>query len=35
MVAINTYIIGSSIFLYIGMLPDLALLRDRSTGRRR
>jgi molybdopterin-containing oxidoreductase family membrane subunit len=30
--AINTYIIGSSLFLYLGMLPDLALLRDRSTG---
>ncbi len=35
MVAINTYIIGSSIFLYIGMLPDLAVVRDRSTGWRR
>ncbi len=35
MVAINTYIIGSGIFLYIGMLPDLALVRDRSTGWRR
>ncbi len=30
--AINTYIIGSSLFLYLGMLPDLAVLRDRSTG---
>ena len=32
MVAINTYIIGSSIFLFIGLLPDLALVRDRSQG---
>lgn len=30
--AINTYVIGSSLFLYLGMLPDLAVLRDRSTG---
>jgi len=33
--AINTYIIGSSLFLYLGMLPDLAILRDRSTGWRK
>ena len=33
--AITTYIIGSSLFLYLGMLPDLAILRDRSTGWRR
>jgi len=31
MMAINTYIIGSTIFLYVGMLPDLALVRDRSS----
>ncbi|HXY54784.1 MAG TPA: NrfD/PsrC family molybdoenzyme membrane anchor subunit [Nitrospirota bacterium] len=30
--AITTYIIGSSLFLYLGMLPDLAVVRDRSTG---
>jgi Ni/Fe-hydrogenase subunit HybB-like protein len=30
--AITSYIIGSSIFLYLGMLPDLAVVRDRSTG---
>jgi len=30
--AITTYIIGSSLFLYLGMLPDLALVRDRTTG---
>lgn len=35
MVAINTYIIGSGIFLYIGLLPDLAVVRDRSSGWRR
>jgi len=28
--AITTYIIGSSLFLYLGMLPDLALVRDRA-----
>jgi len=33
--AITTYIIGSSLFLYLGMLPDLALARDRSAGWRR
>jgi Ni/Fe-hydrogenase subunit HybB-like protein len=33
--AITTYIIGSSLFLYLGMLPDLALVRDRATGWRR
>ena len=33
--AITTYIIGSSLFLYLGMLPDLAIVRDRSTGWRR
>ena len=32
MTAITTYIIGSSLFLYLGMLPDLAVVRDRSTG---
>ncbi len=30
--AITTYIIGSSLFLYLGMLPDLAVVRDRSAG---
>ena len=35
MTAITSYIIGSSLFLYLGMLPDLALVRDRSTGWRR
>ena len=33
--AITSYIIGSSIFLYLGMLPDLAVVRDRSAGWRR
>ena len=33
--AITTYIIGSSLFLYLGMLPDLAIVRDRSCGWRR
>ena len=35
MTAITSYIIGSSLFLYLGLLPDLALVRDRSTGWRR
>ena len=35
MTAITSYIIGSSLFLYLGMLPDLALVRDLSTGWRR
>lgn len=30
--AITTYIIGSVLFLYLGMLPDLAVARDRSSG---
>jgi molybdopterin-containing oxidoreductase family membrane subunit len=30
--AINTYILGSSLFLFLGMLPDLAVVRDRSLG---
>jgi len=34
MTAITAYIIGSSLFLYLGLLPDLALARDRATGRR-
>ena len=33
--AITTYIIGSTLFLYLGMLPDLAIARDRSAGWRR
>lgn len=33
--AITTYIISSSIFLYLGMLPDLAVVRDRADGWRR
>ena len=35
MMAIFTYIICSSLFLYLGLLPDLALARDRATGWRR
>lgn len=30
--AITTYIIGSSLFLYLGMIPDLAVARDRARG---
>jgi len=35
MTAIMTYIIGSTLFLYLGMLPDLAVARDRAVGWRR
>ncbi|HLG15839.1 MAG TPA: NrfD/PsrC family molybdoenzyme membrane anchor subunit [Blastocatellia bacterium] len=33
--AINTYLIGSVIYLYVPLIPDLALLRDKSRGLRR
>jgi molybdopterin-containing oxidoreductase family membrane subunit len=32
MTAITAYIIGSSLFLYLGLLPDLAVVRDRTSG---
>jgi len=32
MTAITAYIIGSSLFLYLGMIPDLAVARDRAIG---
>ncbi|OGU03283.1 MAG: polysulfide reductase [Geobacteraceae bacterium GWC2_55_20] len=35
MTAITVYIIGSSLFLYLGLLPDLAVARERSSGWRR
>jgi molybdopterin-containing oxidoreductase family membrane subunit len=34
-VAISTYLTVSSMFWYTGMLPDLAIVRDRSTGVKR
>jgi molybdopterin-containing oxidoreductase family membrane subunit len=34
-VAISTYLTVSVLFWYTGMLPDLALIRDRATGRRK
>lgn len=34
-VAISTYLIVSSLFWYTGMLPDLAIVRDRSEGTRK
>jgi len=34
-VAISTYLTVSSLFWYTGMLPDLAIIRDRSQGVRR
>ena len=33
--AISTYLTGSLLFLFLPMIPDLALVRDRSTGMRR
>jgi len=33
--AINTYLTGSVTYLYLPMIPDLALVRDKSTGWRR
>jgi molybdopterin-containing oxidoreductase family membrane subunit len=32
--AINTYLVGSTLFLLLPMIPDFALVRDRSTGLR-
>ncbi len=34
-IAISTYLIVSVLFLYTGMLPDLATVRDRATGLRK
>ncbi len=31
--AISTYLLVSALFWYLGMLPDLATMRDRATGR--
>lgn len=33
--AINTYLLGSVIYLYLPLIPDLALLRDKTRGLRR
>jgi molybdopterin-containing oxidoreductase family membrane subunit len=33
--AITTYLTGSVLFLFLPMIPDMALIRDRSTGMRR
>jgi molybdopterin-containing oxidoreductase family membrane subunit len=33
--AINTYLIGSISFLFLPMIPDFAMVRDRATGLRR
>ena len=33
--AISTYLTGSLLFLFLPMIPDFALIRDRSTGLRR
>ena len=34
-IAINTYLIGSALFLFLGMIPDLATARDHTVGWRR
>ncbi|MCI0440381.1 MAG: polysulfide reductase NrfD [Chloroflexi bacterium] len=31
--AIGTYLIGSSLFVFIALIPDLAVVRDRATGK--
>ncbi len=33
--AVNTYLICSMMFVFIALIPDLAVIRDRSTGMRR
>ena len=33
--AVNTYLICSTLFVLVALLPDLAVIRDRSTGMRR
>ena len=30
--AVNTYLIASSLFVFVALLPDMAVIRDRSTG---
>jgi len=32
LICVTTYFVGSSIFLFVPMIPDIALLRDRMTG---
>lgn len=34
-IAINTYLIGSALFLFMGMIPDLATARDHTLGWRK
>ena len=33
--AITTYMIGSTLFMFVALIPDLAMIRDRTTGLRR
>lgn len=35
MMAITTYLIGSTLFMYVALIPDLAMARDHTTGWRR
>ncbi|MBI2059233.1 MAG: polysulfide reductase NrfD [Nitrospirae bacterium] len=34
-IAVTSYLVGSSIFLYFGMIPDFAIVRDNSKGIKR
>lgn len=34
-IAITTYLLGSTLYLYLPLIPDLAMARDRSTGWRK
>lgn len=33
-ISVSTYLIGSTIYLYLPLIPDIALIRDRTTKRR-
>ncbi len=34
-VSVSTYLVGSTVYLYLPLIPDVAILRDRTTGLRR
>ncbi|MFQ5543407.1 MAG: NrfD/PsrC family molybdoenzyme membrane anchor subunit [Nitrospiria bacterium] len=34
-IAINSYLVGSALFLFVGLIPDMATLRDHATGWRK
>jgi len=35
LVAITAYVLGSVLYLYLPLIPDMAILRDRATGKKR